>query len=438
MNQILEIGKEIKPGQGREVIRVERFLGGGGQGEVYRVVSEGNLLALKWYYPEAINSAYMNNLKRLIDKGRPNENYLWPMELIEDPNIESFGYLMPLRDERYHGIVDLMKRRIEPSFRTLALAGFKLAHSFLQLHSKGMCYSDISFGNIFLHPDCGDILICDNDNCIFDGEKAPIKGTPRFMAPEVVKGQNPNIQSDLFSLAVLLFYMFYLHHPLEGAKEAAIKCFDLPAMKKLYGTEPVYIFDPANDSNRPVPGLHDNAIIFNSLYPKFFRDYFTRAFTAGIEDHINGRIRETEWRSAMLRLHDSIIYCPSCGAENFFDQNLAADDKSQSLGCWSCSQKVPLPPVLKVNRHRIMLNYDAKLYPHHVDNSADFDFTNPIAIINRHPERPEVWGLKNLSENKWVSFSALGQAQDVEPGRSVTLAMNTRINFGKSEGIIET
>jgi hypothetical protein len=59
----------------------------------------------------------------------------------------------------------------------------------------------------------------------------------------------PSTQTDLFSLAVLLFYMFVMHHPLEGRKELAIKCLDLPAMKKLYGTEPLFIFDPSDDSN---------------------------------------------------------------------------------------------------------------------------------------------------------------------------------------------
>ncbi len=67
------------------------------------------------------------------------------------------------------------------------------------------------------------------------------------MAPEIVRGEAvPGTQTDLFSLAVLLFYMFVMHHPLEGKKELAIKCLDLPAMKKLYGTEPLFIFDPVD------------------------------------------------------------------------------------------------------------------------------------------------------------------------------------------------
>ncbi len=459
MNQILEIGQEVISKNTGKVIAVEQFLGGGGQGEVYRVSLQGRPLALKWYFPEAITPAYRKNLERLIDKGPPNRNFLWPMEIVFDENLKSFGYLMPLRDERYKGIVDLMKRRIDPSFRALALAGFNLAHSFLQLHSKGMCYSDISFGNVFMHPESGDILICDNDNCIFDGEKAGIKGTPRFMAPEVVLGGNPNTQSDLFSLAVLLFYMFFLHHPLEGRREAEIKCFDLPAMKKLYGAEPLFIFDPANDANRPVPGLHDNALIYWPLYPNFLRGLFTRAFTTGISDPQNGRVRETEWRAAMLRLRDCIIYCPACGAENFCDPGQGGEEdyasadpgaqpgrdsggteagRSQAgVSCWSCRREVPLPPRLKLPSRPVMLNYDTKLYPHHIDQSAGFDFNHPLAEVNRHPEKPQIWGLKNTGSEKWVCTTVDGAVKDVPPGKSITLAVGTKINFGKSEGLIE-
>ena len=37
--------------------------------------------------------------------------------------VPGFGYIMPLRAPRYKGIVDLMKRRIEPSVRALTTAG---------------------------------------------------------------------------------------------------------------------------------------------------------------------------------------------------------------------------------------------------------------------------------------------------------------------------
>ena len=62
------------------------------------------------------------------------------------------------------------------------------------------------------------------------------------MAPEIVTGKaKPSRNTDLFSLAVLLFYMFMLNHPLEGKREARIKCMDIPAMNMLYGTDPLCI-----------------------------------------------------------------------------------------------------------------------------------------------------------------------------------------------------
>ena len=118
--------------------------------------------------------------------------------------------------------------------------------------------------------------------------------TPRFIAPEIVRGEAaPSTQTDLFSLAVLLFYLFHVHHPLEGSREAAIKCFDLPAMNRLYGTEPCFIFDPADAGNRPLPGLHDNALAHWPIYPQFLRDLFTQAFTAGLHDAAE-RVRTVE------------------------------------------------------------------------------------------------------------------------------------------------
>lgn len=423
----------------------EKFLGGGGQGEVYRADLHDNLqdshkkVALKWYFPAQATPEQLKGLEILIKKGPPTEKFLWPIELTESNDVPGFGYVMPLRPTQYKSIVDLMKRRAEPSFRALATAGLQLADSFLYLHAMGLCYRDISFGNVFFDPDTGMILICDNDNVAVDGEgEKGVLGTPRFMAPEIVRGEAyPSMHTDVFSLAVLLFYMLMMHHPLEGKRELAIKCLDLPAMNKLYGTDPLFIYDPQDDSNRPVPGVHDNAIIFWQLYPDFIRELFIEAFTQGIHDSQNGRVRESEWRAAMVQLRDSIYLCGHCGMENFYDKDALIASGGQLGQCWSCHHDLVLPPRIKIDDDIVMLNYDTVLYPHHLDASRLYDFSAPGAKVIRHPRDPNIWGLQNLSNEKWVITADNGQTvKDVLPQQSVTLAKGTQINFGMREGEI--
>lgn len=441
MNQILMPGQVVFTASSKSC-QVERFLGGGGQGEVYEATVDGQPIALKWYFPHYLkyDDRLQERLEMAIKLGAPSDRFLWPQELASAQDASGFGYLMPLREERFVGIVDLMKRRVDPTFYTLATAGFELAHNYLQLHAKGFCYRDISFGNVFFDPDTGEIRICDNDNVDVNGKFGPISGTPRFMAPEVVRGDaTPSTQTDWFSLAILLFYMFMVHHPLEGRKEVEIHALDLPAMRKLYGTNALFIFDPNDPSNEPVEGIHNNVLAFWPIYPKFFRDHFTRAFTDGIRDPQHGRVKEGEWRLAMIRLRDSIIYC-NRRHENFYDADALKASAGRTLQCWACKTDVQLPPRIRIDRNMeksiIMLNYDTKLFPHHVDDQRRFDFSDPIAVVNQHPTNPKVWGLKNTSAERWVSIGTDGNAKDVEPGRSVSLTSGTKILFGKVQGEI--
>lgn len=436
MNQILTIGQIVKMETSNLPCTVDAFLGGGGQGEVYRATLAGKTVALKWYFPASATREQRGALEMVIRKGAPNDKFLWPIEIAVARNVKGFGYVMPLRPPEYKSIVDLMKRRIEPTFRALCTAGFQLSDSFFQLHAKGLCYRDISFGNVFFDPGDGDVLIADNDNVAVSGQATGgVLGTPRFMAPEVVRGDaRPSADTDLFSLAVLLFYMLMVHHPLEGRKETEIKCLDLPAMNKLYGTEPLFIFDPNDSSNAPVPGIHDNALAFWPLYPQFLRDLFIQSFTVGLHDPVHGRVRESVWRSAMVRLRDSIIYCGKCGSENFYAAETLRASGGQPGVCWACGTALRLPFRIMLNKNVIMLNHDTQLYPHHIDDRRMYDFSAPVAGVTRHPTNPNIWGLKNLSNDKWVSVTTEGAVNDVPPGRSVTLAPGVRISFGQIEG----
>src|SRR5579864_437892 len=146
-----------------ESYKIGRLLGGGGQGEVYVASTADRDYALKWYFPESATTVQRCALERLVELPPP-PGFLWPLELASAAGVQGFGYLMPLRPAHFKSLFDLMKRRIEPTFRSLFTAGLALADSYWQLHSKGLCYCDISFGNVFFDPANGDVLICDNDN----------------------------------------------------------------------------------------------------------------------------------------------------------------------------------------------------------------------------------------------------------------------------------
>ncbi len=83
-----------------------------------------------------------------------------------------------------------------------------------------------------------------------------------------------------------------------------------------------------------------------------------------------------------------------------------------------------------------MLNFDTQLFPHHVNEQRLYDFSAAAAAVSAHPSSPGVWGLKNLSREKWVVSTPGGAVKDVEPGRSFTLAVGAKVQFGETVGEI--
>ena len=417
---------------------IEETLGEGAQAEVYRARIGDKDYALKWYRPEFLSGdqRLWERLKVAISSGTPTEQFLWPFDLVSYPRSTAYGgYLMPIKTPEFISMAGLIGGQTAPAFRALTMVGFNLAHSFLKLHAAGLCYRDINFGNVFFNPDTGDIRIADNDNVDVNLKPGSIKGTPDFMAPEVATDLvAPNAASDRFSLAVLLFRIFMIGHPLRGKRELTLPYdpSDPDQSHRLCAVDPVFIFDPNNDSNRPSPGVHDCPLNYWPIYPGSLRKLFIRAFTEGLDDP-DARVMENEWRKELCALRDAIFLCPHCGAENFFDLELLRQKKSLNP-CWGCLAMLGTPPRMRMGAaygsHLVTLSPGGQLFAHHLEGDA-YNFKSPLAEVVAGP-----LGLRNLSSGTWTSRGQNGSTQQVRFNEVLALASDCQVNFGKSEAEI--
>ncbi len=402
-----------------ETVTILQYLAEGGQGEVYKVDYNGKTCALKWYKRPAPPDVFYENLAVNVKKGAPNEHYLWPLMLTAKYK-GSYGYIMELRPQQYHEfgefLLNLARFR---NYETMINAALNIVESFRILHSKGYSYQDVNEGGFFINPENGDVLICDNDNVAPFGINLGVKGMPRYMAPEVVINMNrPNTHSDRFSLAILLFRLFYIDHPLEGKYTIQFPLTDAIGAQ-LYGINPIFVYDPDNDRNRPHPQAQPNVIKRWNLFPIDLQVAFTKAFTKGMKD-INNRITETEWEDILVRARGQLIKIG--GREQFI--NIYA--------------KQSLPEgvrILKLPHYAIALSNDSKIYECQI-NQYSVDFSKEAGIVKQSLSNKTILGLGNLSETTWKVKYTGGQMMEVKPKGYAKLEQGAEIDFGSVKGTI--
>ncbi len=426
-------GQKIRTASGGE-LEILQKLGEGGQGLVYRVSYNGRQLALKWYFKNKLSDPdkFYRNIQNNIKQGAPTGAFLWPIEITEQFD-GSFGYLMELRPPEYKDFSLFLLAKVRfSSIDAVINAALCITNGFRELHRRGFSYQDLNDGNFFVNPKTGDVLICDNDNVAPYGENLGIAGKCRYMAPEVVVGKKrPDIHTDRFSLAVVLYMLLFLNHPLEG-KKTMCPCLTEEHERKFYGTEPVFVWDPGNDINRPVRGVHVNEIKFWPVYPEFIRETFTEAFstesmTGADTEH---RVQEKKWQEVFTALRDVLISCPVCKGETF------ADIKAESCKCINCGQSIKRPLLLRVKKYRVAAAPGKELFAcHTVYDSDDFKSVTGGFITSRSD--PSILGLRNMSDNVWTAILPNGTTKPYDRDQVIRLGRGLKINFGNgNEGEI--
>lgn len=414
-------GAVIRLPDGDREWQVSALLGEGGQGAVYRIEAvdgQERPRALKWYAPHSATPAQREALERLVGWGAPSSDYLWPEQLV-DGSDGTFGYTMGLRPAEYCGFGEVLTGRIAAPLSVRLQIAANLAHAYLELHMLGLCYRDISFGNVFVHPVRGDVLICDNDNVGVDGTSvSAVLGTRRFMAPEVIRREvMPSMGTDLHSLAVLIFYLLMFHHPLIGTREFELRGRDGETV--LLGTDPVFLFDPDDSRNRPHPAHQPGPALRWQHCPPRLRELFLKTFGPGLHDPAR-RVRESIWRAQLDQAIDDIVVCARCGQDQMSEGGIRRT-------CAFCRADIDEIVVLADHSRRLVLNEGTEITAHHVHR--DYDRATVWGRVVYDPVRG-MWGLENTSAQTWGLRLPDRRAHTVDPGRRAALIDGAEFTMG--------
>jgi tetratricopeptide (TPR) repeat protein len=201
-------------------------LGRGGMGRVYKAEDQelGDVVALKTLLSGSIASIDQDrllrevqicrrithpNVVRVYDMGRFPGGLFITMEYLEGQTLD--------RELRAHGPLSLARVR---DLLAQLLAGLEEAHQMRIVHR------DLKPSNVFVHGERVKILDFgiarqeDHDvNLTTTGE---VLGSPKYMSPEQIQGEELDGRSDLYSLGVLTFLMLVGREPYTGKTPSAI------------------------------------------------------------------------------------------------------------------------------------------------------------------------------------------------------------------------
>lgn len=202
-------------------------IGEGGMGAVYEAKKDGEQrsVALKLLAPEIAEdriqlARYFREIAtltwiesphvvRIVDAGFAQGRYYLCMELLPGKSA-----LSVLREVGSFSVEDALR------------VGIDLCRAVDALLEKGLVHRDIKPGNVVIGDDKRSVLI-DFGLAKSRTEEAltstsEILGTAEYMAPEVVKGQVPDVVSDLYSLGATIYELLTDERPTPGRNPTEI------------------------------------------------------------------------------------------------------------------------------------------------------------------------------------------------------------------------
>ncbi len=190
--------------------RVERMLGHGGMGVVYEAVQSSleRRVALKLLRPElARDPAFVDRLRRegKLQASLEHAHVLDVYEIGESPH----GVYLAMRLVRGPTLAELLREGELNAQRTLSLLG-QVGDALDAAHAAGLVHRDVKPQNVLV--EAGDFAFLADFGLTragTDSDTAASRatlGTVAYVAPEVIRGEEPGHASDRYAFAATLFH----------------------------------------------------------------------------------------------------------------------------------------------------------------------------------------------------------------------------------------
>ena len=137
--------------------------------------------------------------------------------------------------------------------REAALIGQELCRALAAVHKAGLVHRDIKAQNV-MREEGGRLVLMDfGAGQVVQADGPPIggrlTGTPLYLAPELLRGEDATVQSDIYSVGVLLFHLVTSQYPISaGSLDELRSAHDTGRRLRLHDARP----DVADDFGRVV------------------------------------------------------------------------------------------------------------------------------------------------------------------------------------------
>ena len=202
-------------------------LGKGGMGYVYKALdkrlnrevafkildSTSDEEAIKRFYLEAqaMKELDHQNIVHVFDFGQQDKQLFIAMTYVQGISL-----------------AEILQNKSKLSFEAIEVIIKQIARGLLYAHSKGIVHRDVKPSNIMLTRDNRVYIMDFGISYIQEMEKERLTrtgmtmGTPEYMSPEQCHGDEVTLQSDIYSMGVILYEMTCGRLPFEGSRPVEI------------------------------------------------------------------------------------------------------------------------------------------------------------------------------------------------------------------------